>query len=350
MREHIELFNSNLLHDVRDIQRHLRIRSRAYDQKTIKKEDFPDYSNIGWLIGKENINTLSIRKPKCAETEFKDRIWTLFAKMGFLILNSNTPLKLVCNKEGFETSEINVYASDNETTLIVFTYSEESSQTKNMSDDIKRIILTKQNSYSFLNTVNHENKKKIKFILATNNIVLAPSDRELIKTEKIEHFIQDDINYYEQLTEKLGPAEKYQLLGRIFKNEEIPQLHNKIPAIRGKMGGYTYYSFSLEPEKLLKIGYILHRTETTSDDDGYQRMVSKARLKEIDTFLNDSDNPGFFPNSIIINISTKKENPLPYTLLKGENHDSDIAEPVILTLPKSYHSAFIIDGQHVVFP
>jgi len=41
MKEQIELFNSNLLHDNKDIQRHLRIRSRTYEQITIKKEIFP---------------------------------------------------------------------------------------------------------------------------------------------------------------------------------------------------------------------------------------------------------------------------------------------------------------------
>lgn len=349
MKEQIELFNSNLLHDNKDIQRHLRIRSRTYEQITIKKEDFSNYSNNGWIVGKENINTLSIRKLKSHLNEFKDRIWSLLAKMGFPILNASTPLNLFSQKDYSEGVEIDVYSSDQETTLVIFTFSEESSTKMGLDEEIKKIVFLKQNCHLFLNTLNSGSKKKIKFILATNNIVLSQASRDVLKIEKIEHFIQDDINYYEQLTERLGQAAKYQLLGRIFKNEEIPQLDNKIPAIKGKMGGYTYYSFSLEPEKLLKIGYILHRTEITSDDDGYQRMVSKGRLREIEAFLNDDENPGFFPNSIIINISTKKENSLSYTLLKGEKHDSNIAEPVILSLPKSYHSAFIIDGQHRLY-
>ena len=27
------------------------------------------------------------------------------------------------------------------------------------------------------------------------------------------------------------------------------------------MGGHKYYSFSIEPERLLKLGYILHRSK-----------------------------------------------------------------------------------------
>ena len=36
-------------------------------------------------------------------------------------------------------------------------------------------------------------------------------------------------------------------------------------AIQGKMGSYTYYSFPIEPEKLLKIGYVLHRSEANKN-------------------------------------------------------------------------------------
>jgi DNA sulfur modification protein DndB len=349
MEEQIELFRTNIAHD-KEIQRLLRIKSRSYDQITIRKPLFEEYSLKGWTLAKENKETHIIRRKKSHDKAFEDQIWTLCAKMGFGNLNGEIPLKLIYSHElTLPGRKLDVYAADQETVLIIECKSAEELKKKSLQTIINDLITVKRGSVNFLNKLFASEKRKIKHILATNNIVLSDVDRERLKAEKIEHFNQDDINYYEQLTDRLGQAAKYQLLGRLFKNEEIPQLENKIPAIRGKMGGYTYYSFSLEPEKLLKIGYILHRTETTSDDDGYQRMVSKTRLKEIETFLNDGNNPGFFPNSVIINISTKKENPLNYTLLKGETHNSLIAEPVILSLPKCYHSAFIIDGQHRLY-
>lgn len=76
-----------------------------------------------------------------------------------------------------------------------------------------------------------------------------------------------------------------------------------MPAIQGKMGGYTYYSFSIEPEKLLKIGYVLHRSEANKNMmPTYQRLIKKKRLQEVRSFINDG---GYFPNSIIISIDTK---------------------------------------------
>ena len=36
-------------------------------------------------------------------------------------------------------------------------------------------------------------------------------------------------------------------------------MDNKVFAIKGKMGNHVYFSFSIEPSRLLKIGYVLHR-------------------------------------------------------------------------------------------
>ena len=59
------------------------------------------------------------------------------------------------------------------------------------------------------------------------------------------------------------------------------------------MGGYTYYSFSIEPEKLLKIGYVLHRNKANRKlMPTYQRLIKKSRLKSVQDFV---DNGGFFP-------------------------------------------------------
>jgi DNA sulfur modification protein DndB len=349
MEEQVEIFKSNLIHD-KEIKRILRIKNRSYDQLTIRKPLFEEYKNEGWSLNKENRETVIIRKQKSHDKEFEDRVWSMLARMDFDYLNGDTPLRLIYSHEkNIPGRKLDVFASDKETALIIECKSAKELRRRDLQTVINDLVTVKRGSNPFIQKLYQNEKRKVKYLLVTNNIILSDMDRERLKAEKIEHFNQDDINYYEQLTERLGEAAKYQLLGRLFKNEEIPQLENKVPAIKGMMGGYTYYSFSLEPEKLLKIGYILHRTETTNEDDGYQRMVSKSRLKEIEEFLNNENEPGFFPNSVIINISTKKEDPLVYTLLKGEEHNSEIAEPVILSLPKNYHSAFIIDGQHRLY-
>lgn len=110
------------------------------------------------------------------------------------------------------------------------------------------------------------------------------------------------VEYYFNLSKHLGSCSRYQLLGSLFANQEIKNMENRIPAIQGKMGGYTYYSFSIEPEKLLKVGYVLHRNEANQNMmPTYQRIIKKARLKSVRSFINDG---GYFPNSIIISIDS----------------------------------------------
>lgn len=121
----------------------------------------------------------------------------------------------------------------------------------------------------------------------------------------------------------------------------------RIPAIEGKMGGHTYYSFSVEPEKLLKIFFVLHRNKANENMmPTYQQLIKKARLKEIHTFI--EDDKGYFPNSIIINIFSEKNKKLVFDQSNNQVADA-ISRIGVLHLPKKYKTAFIIDGQHRLY-
>ena len=125
-------------------------------------------------------------------------------------------------------------------------------------------------------------------------------------------------------------------------------MDGRIPAIKGTMGGLDYYTFLIEPENLLKIGYVLHRTNANNDYEellpSYQRLIKKERLKSVREFI---DAGGFFPNSLIISIDSKKAmqfDPAP----KITNGDSSAISGT-LHLPQIYQSAYIIDGQHRLY-
>lgn len=190
-----------------------------------------------------------------------------------------------------------------------------------------------------------DRKYKVKFIFATKNYYLSEHDKKRLDNYDILHFDDETIKYYQDLTKHLGIAAKYQLLGNVFEGQDIPEIDNKIPAIKGKMGGYTYYSFSIEPEKLLKIGYVLHRSKANRKlMPTYQRIIKKSRLKSVQNFVDDG---GFFPNSIIINIDTRgKTLRFDTASIQAENSISKIG---ILHLPRKYRSAYIIDGQHRLY-
>ncbi|EHA7756928.1 DGQHR domain-containing protein, partial [Enterococcus faecalis] len=168
-------------------------------------------------------------------------------------------------------------------------------------------------------------------------------DLKYMDSKNIVHFDEETFNYYSDLTTHLGSAARFQLLGYLFSGQKIPELNNKIPAIEGKMGGYKYYSFSIEPEKLLKIGYVLHRNNANNQMmPTYQRVIKKSRLESIQSFV---DEGGFFPNSLIINIDKQG---LLFDRSSSQVDDS-ISKLGILHLPNIYRSAYIIDGQHRLY-
>ena len=345
MDDKINNFKNSLVYNDK-IKSILKVRSKFHVERTIEQELKQRFFNEGWELIRDNSNTSRIRKEKPHNTLFEDKVWSIFAKMGFNILNADANLKLPYTKdEDIPGRQIDVFAADEETILIVECKSSIELRKKSMQQIINDFSTIQRGSQNFFRSF-FGDKSKVKFILATNNIILNDNDKKRLDDLHILHFNQDDWNYYSQLTNYLGHAAKYQLLSRIFKNQEIPELKNKVPAIKGMMGSHRFFSFSIEPETLLKISYILHSTVTSEDTEGtYQRMVSKSRIKEIDKFL---DAGGYFPNSIIININTHKEKPLNFDDVKG-SHDSLTSDLCVLHLPKTYQSAFIIDGQHRLY-
>ncbi|MDE7437244.1 MAG: DGQHR domain-containing protein [Muribaculaceae bacterium] len=136
----------------------------------------------------------------------------------------------------------------------------------------------------------------------------------------------------------------YQFLGLMFKNEKISDLPIRIPALKGSMGGKTYYMMSVEPDILLRIGFVLHRTKVNeSMSPTYQRMLIPNRLKDIGKFI---DNNGYFPNSIIINFD--KGSKVRFESSGGASSNSESRFGTLI-IPNAYGIAHIIDGQHRVY-
>jgi len=155
---------------------------------------------------------------------------------------------------------------------------------------------------------------------------------------------EDVVDYYLDLADHLGKAARFQLLGALFAGMKIPGLEPTVPAIEGRMGNHTYYSFAIEPERLLKMGYILHRNRANSNlMPTYQRLIKKTRLKRVSQFV---ESGGFFPNSIILNIESGRRRRLRFEPV-GKSHG--VARLGVLHLPQTYRAAYVIDGQHRLY-
>ncbi|MFR4318216.1 MAG: hypothetical protein ACLT2Z_01310 [Eubacterium sp.] len=204
-------------------------------------------------------------------------------------MNSDRNFKMSYDRSNPQfTQQIDVFAADEETVLIVECKSAEKRKDGTFKKNIEALHgqmdgLTKEARKQFPN-------RKVKFIWATDNYIMSRADLDKMDEWGIVYFGEATIQYYSELVKHLGTCARYQLLGNLLANTEIKNMQNKIPAIQGTMGGFKYYEFSIEPEKLLKIGYVLHRSEANKNMmPTYQRLIKKKRLKEVQSFINAED-------------------------------------------------------------
>ncbi len=344
MKDLRETFDECLVSDDQ-LKKALTIRERDFILESIPYELVERYKSEGWKIDREFKTRCRMWRYKPTDVAFEDEVWSLFGGLSFKKLNRDRRLCLSYSEDGKSTQQIDVLAVDDESIIIVECKSTDTLEKKrSFKTDIEALGGKKQGITNWIRKIFPGEKYKIKFILATKNYILSKEDLDRLENFKILHIDETTLSYYRSLYDHLGVAAKYQFLGAIFEGEDIPELDNIVPAIKGKMGNHVYYSFSIEPEKLLKIGFVLHRNKANKKMmPTYQRMIKKSRLKGIENFINSG---GYFGNSVIINIQTTKS--LRFERANTQS-ESSIAKIGLLYLPKKYKSAYIIDGQHRIY-
>lgn len=321
-------------------------RMKTHVYKSIVPALVNSYEDQGWAIDRKFVKVVRMKKEKPIDIAFEDEIWVTLANLGFSILNKNRYFKAPYSSDPVLTQQIDVFAADEESVLFVECKATNGEPKKgNFKEVIEAIGGKKEGIIAEIRKIFPEKKLKVKFVLATKNYYLSQPDIERLTNFDIAHFDEENIIYYQELSKHLGHSARFQLLGYLFAGQKIAGIENRVPAIEGRMGGHTYYSFSIEPDKLLKIGYVLHRSKANRKlMPTYQRLIKNTRLISIRKFI---DNGGFFPNSIIISIDTNGRN-LQFDL-SNTQVESAISKIGILHLPQKYRSAYIIDGQHRLY-
>lgn len=321
-------------------------RKNLFIEDKQRKVTLQELEEEGWEYVKDYADSkfVKVRKEKSYDEQFEDKVWLLFYQMGFTYLNKDRNFRISYDFRNSDfTQQIDVFAADEETVLIV-----ECKAAESLKDGVfKKEIEALHGQMDGIQKMVHKKfpKRKVKFIWATHNYIMSAKDIQRLKEWGIIFFSDSTIQYYCELVKHLGSCARYQLLGNLLANTEIRNMQNRIPAIKGTMGGYDYYEFSIEPEKLLKIGYVLHRNEANKNMmPTYQRIIKKKRLKEVQSFISEG---GYFANSLIISIDTNgKGVRFDQSATKVEESLSKLG---VLYLPKRYHSAYIIDGQHRLY-
>jgi DNA sulfur modification protein DndB len=267
---------------------------------TVQPKQIPDYEAEGWVLDQRNKRSVRMRKPKPHDIAFEDRVWAAFAKLDFTSLNKDRTFIVRYGLATGETQQVDVFAADDEVVLIIECKSSEEMRTAQFKKEVEAI---QGERHGMLKEIKKEfPNHKVKYVLATNNFGVSKQTAERIADADIIHMDEDVIEYYIGLADHLGHAARYQLLGNLFAGTKIPNLDPEVVAIEARMGGYKYYSFSIEPERLLKLAYILHRNKANSSlMPTYQRLIKKTRLKGVAQFV---DSGGYFPNSLILSLDS----------------------------------------------
>lgn len=331
-----------------DFNSTLKIRSSDYIERVEKvsiAKAYVESLDEKWEKLKTNKLTWKIGQKKKLEDAFEDRVWCLFAKMGYYCLNKERSWTLPFGKNNGESKQIDIFAVNDETIVFVeCKHTDEKGKLTSLKTDLESYQKIIRGLYNAAKELFPDKKLKQKFVLAIENYKLSETDRNRLNALNGILLTEENIEYFENLYSNIGSATIYQFAGFLFQGNSIPELPNKIPAVKASMGGFNYYSFSIEPSTLLKMSYVLHKNKANKGDmETYQRLVKGSRLRSIQSFINVER--GFFPNSIIVNIRTDKEKGLQFDLAPNTNSDSH-TKIGILHLPAKYKSVQIIDGQH----
>lgn len=314
----------------------------------------------GWQVHKVlKKKRVVMRREKKQGAKFEDRVWRLFASMGFDFLNANYLCQLPIDKPYDETNltakkchQVDILAIDEDCVFFVECKSAENEgKTKNFRRDIE-ILHANHKHYcrAIKEACPYLGDVKFKSIFITQRYNVSQLDIDLMANNHIHYLDESDLMYYEALASQLGSASKYQFCAHVIHDQEIKGMKNNVPAIKGNMGGHIYYSFSIEPEKLLKMSIVAHRRNgDVTDSSTYQRLIKKERLQSVRDFINSGN---YFPNSIIINVinerASGREVPLVFHPTQEQVADTESCLG-ILELPKKYGCAFVIDGQHRLY-
>lgn len=331
----------------KELEAEKRIRTSDYYFRNEAEEASARFLDDGWAMDRKLANhRVKMKKRKPESEVFENRVWMMLYKMGFPMLNRGRKFTIDYSVNGGRSSQqIDVLAIDDEIVLVVECKCAQAPGTsKSFKSVIEKIDSVRKGVFGELKK-NYPGHKMV-YGFATCNYIVGSADQELMGQLHIPYFNEKSIEYYESLGKTLGRASRYQLLGNLFAGKEIKGMDTSVAAIRGKMGGLEYYSFVIEPAKLLKLAYVLHRNSAQPDEllPTYQRVIKRPRLKEVTKFVNEG---GYFPNSIIVNVS--EGNPrfeLAPTSVQPKDRSARIG---LLTLPKMYRSIYIIDGQHRLY-
>lgn len=335
----------SLLTDSSRIGREAAKRRSLFDQISVSKAEVEGFLADGWVLDRELKRKTCLKRARPFDTQLENRLWLLLYLMGYHELNAGRNFTVRIDRKGVDPirKQIDVFAKDEETVIVAECKASESLKRRSLQKDIEEFANLK--GYLADSIKKHygaDFKPKIIWLFVTQNIIWSKQDKDRAAGENIRIITERELRYYLQIADHLRKAARFQFLAEFLKDQKIPELQNqKLPAIRGTLGGHKFFCFVTTPKQLLKIAFVNHRS--LNDPDGaptYQRLVNRSRMHQIGKYLLGG---GFFPTNILVNFTRKVRFD---TVAKDDSAEVTYG---YLYLPDRYRSVWIIDGQHRLY-
>jgi DGQHR domain-containing protein len=322
-----------------------RRRKGAYVEKSVGPNEKVEAETDGWELIRENKISYRYRKIRDAREQLENEFWRLLYEFGYPSLNvgEKFSIPITDKNTGNSNAELSVFGYDSETIVIAQCRALEKRSKCSLNADLIEIS-SKQKlvAASLRKILRKDFEQKIIWLLVTRNIEWSDVDIEKAKSCNIKIITEREMFYYKEIAKRIGPSARYQFHAEFLTRAKVAALHNvEVYAIKTKLGPHKVYTFFASANKILPIAFVNHRDlRDPNAAPSYQRLIQRSRLKQIADFIRSG---GFFPNTVILNFKQRVR----FDVLKPEDEDGVVSG--VLTLPSTYKSAWIIDGQHRIY-
>jgi len=134
-------FLSPLVEDVALLEKESRRRKRPHDQKSVHPADVQEDEKRGWTVLRPGKRSTQLTRKKAHDQWLEDRIWSLLYAMGYPVMNGkNFTISFTRSDGSVGRKQVDVYAEDSETAIVVECKSREERGRRSLQKDIQETI------------------------------------------------------------------------------------------------------------------------------------------------------------------------------------------------------------------
>lgn len=198
------------------------VHKKLFVTQKILASELPEYIDAGWEKCKDykSPKYVGIAKEKPVDEQFEDRIWLMFAGMGFCGLNAENGILISYDFSNDDLKErIGVLAVDDETALVGLCHASEAIVEKSFAAEIT--AFSDKISGIRKEVLKQFPGRKLKFIWASHNFIMNKRDLALLDKAGMAYFSDTTVEYYTDLAKHLGSCSRYQLLGSLLQTKKL---------------------------------------------------------------------------------------------------------------------------------